>query len=183
MTGGSKGSHGREGAPQRSILSSLPGNGGTPRRKERGTGYPGDMAVAVSRGTGYLGDVAVAVSRSTGYPGDVAVAVSRSCWPGAVLFPHACPFPCSLSGIIGERLPIRYYLTFGMLASGAFTALFGLGYFYNIHSLGFYVVTQVRACSRFTVRTGTVRVPKQELGRGAEQRSSARPRSRLQLLA
>ena len=48
------------------------------------------------------------------------------------------------SGIIGERLPIRYYLTFGMLASGAFTALFGLGYFYNIHSLGFYVVTQVR---------------------------------------
>lgn len=54
-------------------------------------------------------------------------------------------FPCCLSGIIGERLPIRYYLTFGMLASGAFTALFGLGYFYNIHSLGFYVVTQVRA--------------------------------------
>lgn len=48
-----------------------------------------------------------------------------------------------LSGIIGERLPIRYYLTFGMLASGTFTALFGLGYFYNIHSFGFYVVTQV----------------------------------------
>lgn len=52
-----------------------------------------------------------------------------------------------LSGIIGERLPIRYYLTFGMLASGAFTALFGLGYFYSIHSFGFYVVTQVRAGS------------------------------------
>uniref|UniRef100_G1U302 Solute carrier family 37 member 1 n=1 Tax=Oryctolagus cuniculus TaxID=9986 RepID=G1U302_RABIT len=47
------------------------------------------------------------------------------------------------SGIIGERLPIRYYLTFGMLASGACTALFGLGYFYDVHSLGFYVVTQV----------------------------------------
>lgn len=52
-----------------------------------------------------------------------------------------------LSGIIGERLPIRYYLTSGMLASGAFTALFGLGYFYNIHSFGFYVVTQVRSGS------------------------------------
>lgn len=52
-----------------------------------------------------------------------------------------------LSGIIGERLPIRYYLTFGMLASGAFTALFGLGYFYDIHSFGFYVVTQVRSGS------------------------------------
>lgn len=48
------------------------------------------------------------------------------------------------SGIIGERLPIRYYLTFGMFASGACTALFGLGYFYDVHSLGFYVVTQVR---------------------------------------
>ncbi|KAG8518583.1 Glucose-6-phosphate exchanger SLC37A1 [Galemys pyrenaicus] len=45
-------------------------------------------------------------------------------------------------GIIGERLPIRLYLTFGMLASGAFTALFGLGYFYDVHSLGFYVVAQ-----------------------------------------
>lgn len=65
-----------------------------------------------------------------------------------MLFAHGCLFPCDLSGIIGERLPIRYYLTFGMLASGAFTALFGLGYFYNIHSLGFYVVTQVRASSR-----------------------------------
>lgn len=50
-----------------------------------------------------------------------------------------------LSGIIGERLPIRCYLTFGMLASGAFTALFGVGYFYNIHSFGFYVITQVRS--------------------------------------
>lgn len=48
------------------------------------------------------------------------------------------------SGMIGERLPIRYYLTSGMLASGALTALFGLGYFYDIHSFGFYVVTQVR---------------------------------------
>lgn len=56
-------------------------------------------------------------------------------------------FSSVLSGIIGERLPIRYYLTFGMLASGTFTALFGFGYFYNIHSFGFYVVTQVRAGS------------------------------------
>ena len=58
---------------------------------------------------------------------------------------------CFPSGIIGERLPIRYYLTFGMLASGAFTALFGLGYFYNIHSFGFYVVTQVRSGSLLTM--------------------------------
>lgn len=50
---------------------------------------------------------------------------------------------CCRSGIIGERLPIRLYLTAGMLASGLFTCLFGLGYVYNIHSLSFYVVVQV----------------------------------------
>lgn len=66
----------------------------------------------------------------------------------ACLLSHIClSFFFILSGIIGERLPIRYYLTFGMLASGAFTALFGLGYFYDIHSFGFYVVTQVRSGS------------------------------------
>uniref|UniRef100_A0A8C5BLC6 Solute carrier family 37 member 1 n=1 Tax=Gadus morhua TaxID=8049 RepID=A0A8C5BLC6_GADMO len=48
-----------------------------------------------------------------------------------------------LSGIIGERLPIRLYLTVGMLCSGLFTCLFGLGYIYNIHSLAFYVSVQV----------------------------------------
>ncbi|KAM3862205.1 glucose-6-phosphate exchanger SLC37A1 [Diretmus argenteus] len=48
-----------------------------------------------------------------------------------------------LSGIIGERLPIRLYLTVGMLASGLFTCMFGLGYIYNIHSLGFYIFVQV----------------------------------------
>ncbi|XP_036207330.1 glucose-6-phosphate exchanger SLC37A1 [Myotis myotis] len=64
---------------------------------------------------------------------------------GALDYSFLCAYAIGmyLSGIIGERLPIRYYLTFGMLASGIFTALFGLGYFYNIHSFGFYVVTQV----------------------------------------
>lgn len=50
---------------------------------------------------------------------------------------------CPRSGIIGERLPIRLYLTVGMLASGLFTCLFGLGYVYNVHSLGFYIFVQV----------------------------------------
>uniref|UniRef100_A0A5F9DNQ7 Solute carrier family 37 member 1 n=1 Tax=Oryctolagus cuniculus TaxID=9986 RepID=A0A5F9DNQ7_RABIT len=64
---------------------------------------------------------------------------------GALDYSFLCAYAVGmyLSGIIGERLPIRYYLTFGMLASGACTALFGLGYFYDVHSLGFYVVTQV----------------------------------------
>ncbi|XP_062031126.1 glucose-6-phosphate exchanger SLC37A1 isoform X2 [Lepus europaeus] len=64
---------------------------------------------------------------------------------GALDYSFLCAYAVGmyLSGIIGERLPIRYYLTFGMFASGACTALFGLGYFYDVHSLGFYVVTQV----------------------------------------
>ncbi|KAF6121760.1 solute carrier family 37 member 1 [Phyllostomus discolor] len=64
---------------------------------------------------------------------------------GALDYSFLCAYAVGmyLSGIIGERLPIRYYLTFGMLASGTFTALFGLGYFYNIHSFSFYVVTQI----------------------------------------
>ncbi|KAI4886548.1 hypothetical protein NFI96_027113 [Prochilodus magdalenae] len=48
-----------------------------------------------------------------------------------------------LSGIIGERLPIRLYLTMGMLTSGLFTCMFGLGYICNIHSLSFYIFVQI----------------------------------------
>ncbi|XP_066542682.1 glucose-6-phosphate exchanger SLC37A1 [Hoplias malabaricus] len=48
-----------------------------------------------------------------------------------------------LSGIIGERLPIRLYLTMGMLTSGLFTCLFGLGYVCDIHSLSFYIFVQI----------------------------------------
>lgn len=64
---------------------------------------------------------------------------------GALDYAFLCAYAVGmyLSGIIGERLPVRYYLTCGMLASGAFTALFGFGYFYSIHSFGFYVVTQI----------------------------------------
>ncbi|XP_059912340.1 glucose-6-phosphate exchanger SLC37A2 [Gadus macrocephalus] len=46
------------------------------------------------------------------------------------------------SGIFGERLPLRYYLSCGMLLSGLFTSLFGLGYYWNIHSIWYYAVIQ-----------------------------------------
>ncbi|XP_034042718.1 glucose-6-phosphate exchanger SLC37A1 [Thalassophryne amazonica] len=64
---------------------------------------------------------------------------------GAMDYSFLCAYAIGmyLSGIIGERLPIRFYLTVGMLASGLFTCLFGLGYIYNIHSLGFYIFVQV----------------------------------------
>lgn len=45
--------------------------------------------------------------------------------------------------MFGERLPLRYYLSFGMVSSGLFTALFGLGFYWNIHSLGYYAFVQV----------------------------------------
>ncbi|NXU54513.1 G6PT2 protein, partial [Turnix velox] len=64
---------------------------------------------------------------------------------GALDYSFLCAYAIGMyfSGIIGERLPIRYYLTVGMLASGLFTAMFGLGYFYNIHNLWFYIIAQI----------------------------------------
>ncbi|KFV05307.1 Glycerol-3-phosphate transporter [Tauraco erythrolophus] len=64
---------------------------------------------------------------------------------GALDYSFLCAYAIGmyLSGIIGERLPIRYYLAVGMLASGLFTAMFGLGYFYNIHNLWFYIMAQI----------------------------------------
>ncbi|XP_073215855.1 glucose-6-phosphate exchanger SLC37A1 isoform X2 [Lepidochelys kempii] len=63
---------------------------------------------------------------------------------GALDYSFLCAYAVGmyLSGIIGERLPIRYYLTAGMLASGLFTAMFGLGYFCNMHNLWFYMIAQ-----------------------------------------
>ncbi|KGL73180.1 Sugar phosphate exchanger 2, partial [Tinamus guttatus] len=57
-----------------------------------------------------------------------------------------------ISGIFGERLPLRYYLSSGMLLSGLFTALFGLGYFWNIHVLWYYIVMQI--CNGLVQTTG-----------------------------
>ncbi|KAL2103153.1 hypothetical protein ACEWY4_000021 [Coilia grayii] len=64
---------------------------------------------------------------------------------GAMDYSFLCAYAVGmyLSGIIGERLPIRLYLTVGMVTSGLFTCLFGLGYIYNIHSLSFYIFIQV----------------------------------------
>ncbi|NWX94414.1 G6PT3 protein, partial [Nothoprocta pentlandii] len=56
------------------------------------------------------------------------------------------------SGIFGERLPLRYYLSSGMLLSGLFTALFGLGYFWNIHVLWYFIIIQI--CNGLVQTTG-----------------------------
>ncbi|XP_072210998.1 glucose-6-phosphate exchanger SLC37A2 isoform X1 [Excalfactoria chinensis] len=57
-----------------------------------------------------------------------------------------------ISGIFGERLPLRYYLSVGMLLSGIFTALFGFGYFWNIHVLWYFIIVQV--CNGLAQTTG-----------------------------
>ncbi|NP_001080464.1 solute carrier family 37 (glucose-6-phosphate transporter), member 1 L homeolog [Xenopus laevis] len=64
---------------------------------------------------------------------------------GALDYSFLCAYAIGmfLSGMIGERLPLRYFLSCGMLASGLFTALFGFGYFYNIHNLSYYIIIQV----------------------------------------
>ena len=47
------------------------------------------------------------------------------------------------SGIVAERMDLRFFLSGGMILSGIFTFLFGLGYDLNIHSLGYFLTIQV----------------------------------------
>lgn len=47
------------------------------------------------------------------------------------------------AGHLGDRLDLRMLLTFGMIGSGACVALFGLGYWWNIHHFSYYLVVQM----------------------------------------
>ncbi|CAL9104577.1 unnamed protein product [Musa textilis] len=49
------------------------------------------------------------------------------------------------AGHLGDRLNLRQFLAAGMIGSGAFVALFGVGYFLNIHAFGFYLTMQMLA--------------------------------------
>ena len=48
-----------------------------------------------------------------------------------------------VSGMIAERVNLRYFLSIGMITSGLFTILFGLGRYWHIHSLAYYIAIQV----------------------------------------
>ncbi|XP_076643449.1 major facilitator superfamily transporter 16 isoform X1 [Halictus rubicundus] len=61
----------------------------------------------------------------------------------AFLFAYAAAM--FLSGFIAERVNLRYFLTFGMLASGISCYLFGIARPYNIHSLWYFVLVQAIA--------------------------------------
>ena len=46
------------------------------------------------------------------------------------------------AGHLGDRIHLRKFLTFGMLASGAMVCFVGLAYFLDIHSIWYLVVVQ-----------------------------------------
>ena len=48
-----------------------------------------------------------------------------------------------LSGHIGDRVPLRYFLTVGMIGSGIMVCLFGVGYFLDIHVIEYYIAVQI----------------------------------------
>lgn len=49
------------------------------------------------------------------------------------------------AGHLGDKLDLRIFLTTGMVGSGFFVALFGMGYFWNVHAFGFYLAMQMLA--------------------------------------
>ena len=59
------------------------------------------------------------------------------------LFSYA--FFMFFSGFLAERLDLRYFLSMGMILSGVFTYLYGIAFYYDIHSFWFFFVVQVAA--------------------------------------
>lgn len=47
------------------------------------------------------------------------------------------------AGHIGDMVDLRLFLVSGMMGSGIFTILFGLGYWLNVHWLGYFMIVQV----------------------------------------
>ena len=50
-----------------------------------------------------------------------------------------------LAGHLGDSLDLRIFLAVGMIGSGLFVILFGQGYFWNVHSFGFFIAMQIFA--------------------------------------
>ncbi|KAL0324520.1 UNVERIFIED_CONTAM: putative glycerol-3-phosphate transporter 1 [Sesamum calycinum] len=49
------------------------------------------------------------------------------------------------SGHAGDRMDLRIFLTIGMVGTGLFTALFGIGYWANVHLFYYYLIVQMLA--------------------------------------
>mmetsp|Transcript_37528 Transcript_37528/g.83540 ORF Transcript_37528/g.83540 Transcript_37528/m.83540 type:complete len:499 (+) Transcript_37528:190-1686(+) len=49
------------------------------------------------------------------------------------------------AGHLGDRLDLRYFLTAGMIGSGIFVCLFGMGFFWEVHNFSYYVIVSIIA--------------------------------------
>jgi len=58
-----------------------------------------------------------------------------------------------ISGYIAEHTNLRIYLSTGMVTTGLFTCMFGMGYFWNIHQLSYFFLVQI--LTGITQSTGT----------------------------
>ncbi|KAI3524364.1 hypothetical protein L1887_03018 [Cichorium endivia] len=52
------------------------------------------------------------------------------------------------SGHVGDRIDLRVFLTIGMIGSGIFTVLFGLGFWLDVHSFSYFIMIQI-CCGGF----------------------------------
>lgn len=62
-----------------------------------------------------------------------------------VAFLSVYSFGMFFAGHLGDRLNLRFLLTIGMVGTGLFTALFGVGYWLNVHNFYYYLVVQILA--------------------------------------
>ncbi|ONK55711.1 uncharacterized protein A4U43_C10F220 [Asparagus officinalis] len=62
-----------------------------------------------------------------------------------VAFLAVYSFGMYFAGHLGDRVNLRILLTIGMVGSGLFTALFGVGYWLNVHSFYYFLAVQMLA--------------------------------------
>lgn len=62
-----------------------------------------------------------------------------------VAFLASYAFGMYFAGHLGDRLDLRKFLSVGMLASGFFVCLFGMGRYWNIHRLEYFLLVQMAA--------------------------------------
>ncbi|KAL0858952.1 hypothetical protein ABMA27_011370 [Loxostege sticticalis] len=64
-----------------------------------------------------------------------------------------------VSGMVAERVDLRYFLSLGMLLSAAFCYMFGVGYTYGVHNISYYLFAQAGAgIAQTTGWPGTVAI-------------------------
>ncbi|PZC76291.1 hypothetical protein B5X24_HaOG204803 [Helicoverpa armigera] len=75
----------------------------------------------------------------------------------AFLFSYAAAM--FVSGMVAERVDLRYFLSLGMLTSAIFCYLFGVGRTYSIHNISYYLLVQAGAgIAQTTGWPGTVAI-------------------------